>query len=413
MITEMRKRVELFHIQPYRWFAASGLLATFGNGLIYITMAWYAYEQTKSVSAIALLMFFIWAPSILFGPVFGVCADRYNRKYLMVMSNIVRGIVALSFAALLATGRNPSIYILAAMMGVFVSFYMPAAIPTIKDIMGDKDLTEANATVDMLYELGSIVGMGISGFLVVSLGIVGTLAAGGMCFILAGVANQIMKCPTKSSPVDVQPESKPSFLQEYLAALNYLGKHPFLVRIYSIQMLVMVLLMTIPVFLLPYVTEAFNATTKQFAYFEALFSLGVFLGGFVSPVLSRMAGPKTTLVVLSTLLSAGLFSLTAIDQIGFAYLAYIVVGFGLSSWAIIVTEAQMRTEDAFQGRLQATFYSITGVGVLAIYMLVTFHADIFNARAVYLLEAGVALVAALLALTLPPVAAKGIEHQEG
>jgi hypothetical protein len=42
---------------------------------------------------------------------------------------------------------------------------MPAAIPAIKDIIGDESLTEANATVDMLYELGNIVGMGISGFL--------------------------------------------------------------------------------------------------------------------------------------------------------------------------------------------------------------------------------------------------------
>jgi MFS family permease len=120
LLAEAKNRVALLKIQPYRWFAISGILATFGNGLIYITIAWYAYEQTKSVGAIALLMFFIWLPSILFGPIFGVCADRYNRKHLMVMSNVVRGLAALVFAILLAAGHNPNIYILARIMGIFV-----------------------------------------------------------------------------------------------------------------------------------------------------------------------------------------------------------------------------------------------------------------------------------------------------
>ena len=86
IIDELKTRFKLFSIQPYLYFSLSGICATLGNGLIYITVSWLAYEKMNSISGIALMMFCIWLPTILFGPFFGVCADKYNRKNLMIMS---------------------------------------------------------------------------------------------------------------------------------------------------------------------------------------------------------------------------------------------------------------------------------------------------------------------------------------
>lgn len=161
LLNEMKSRIRIFKCQPYFLFSISGIFATLGNGLIYITISWYAYQQSKSIGSLALLMFFIWMPSIIFGPFFGVCADRYNKKYLLILSNAVRGMAALVFSFLMITNLEPNIYYLASVLGFFVSFYMPAAIPVIKEIVPEDKLVEANATIDMLYEFGTIVGMGI------------------------------------------------------------------------------------------------------------------------------------------------------------------------------------------------------------------------------------------------------------
>ena len=135
------------------------------------------------------MMFCMWLPSILFGPIFGICADRYNRKNLMIMSNMIRGLAIIGFVIIYHLGLPTNIFILTVLLGVFVSFYMPAAVPMISSIVPENDLMNANATVDMLYELGTIIGMGISGFLVLCLGIMNTLALGGLLFLLAGVFN--------------------------------------------------------------------------------------------------------------------------------------------------------------------------------------------------------------------------------
>jgi Na+/melibiose symporter-like transporter len=129
------------------------------------------------------------------------------------------------------------------------------------------------------------------------------------------------------------------FFDDYIKALQYLTAHRYLVKIYSIQMLVMILLMTIPIFLLPFVKEVFNASTKQFAYFEALLSLGVFAGRFIAPILCRTLGPKSTLMGLSFLISTGLVILSTTEHLESAYLAYGMGRFGLSSWAVSVSQA--------------------------------------------------------------------------
>lgn len=400
-VQEITNRSRLFASQPYMCFALSGVLATFGNGLIYITMSWYAFEQTQSVASVALLMFCVWAPSILFGPVFGVCADRYNRKTLMVLSNGVRGVAAIGFAWLLANGHDASIYMLATLLGTFVSFYMPAALPLIAEIVPKKHLVEANATVDMLYELGTIVGMGVSGFLLVYFGVDGTFAVGGVCFVVAAFFNGLMRYQSAKAVADTPSGQQAGFIADYLAALVYLRKHPFLIKIYSVQMLIMVLLMTIPVLLIPYVTDVFSADAKQFAYFEALFSVGVFMGGLVSPMILRKQGARLTLAVLCTIMAVGLVVFSHTNNVWLAYVVYAFVGLGLSSWAIAVSQAQLLTDNAYQGRLQATFYSISGVGILLIYLLLTIYSQAISVKHIYLLQ-GLICVGILLLLTRLP-----------
>jgi hypothetical protein len=46
--------------------------------------------------------------------------------------------------------------------------------------------------------------------------------------------------------------------------------------------------------------------------------------------------------------------------------------------------------------LQATFYSITGIGVLFIYIAITFYEEIVDIRSVYFIEAGIALCVIVL-----------------
>lgn len=397
IINELKARFKLFSIQPYLYFALSGILATLGNGLIYITVSWLAYEKMDSISGIALMMFCIWLPTILFGPFFGVCADKYNRKNLMIMSNMIRGLAVIGFVMVYHLGFQTNIFILAAFLGIFVSFYMPAAVPMISSIVPENELMNANATVDMLYELGTIIGMGVSGFLVLYLGLMNTLALGGLLFLLAGVFNWLMQCKPEDC-YGIPNKEKSSFIEDYINSLKYLKNNPYLLGIYSIQTCIMILLMTIPILLLLYTKEILKVGADKFSILEAIFSMGIFIGCLISPILCRLIKIKRTLLLLMVGMAIGLHMFSINENLIISFIFYFIIGFGLSSWALSLTQAQLLADKEFQGRLQSTFNSISGLGVLAIYLLITFRTDLLNIQKMYDFQTGIALCAIVIIL---------------
>ncbi len=408
---ELLSRVRLFKNQSYVFFALSGIAATIGNGLVYITTSWYAYEYFQSISGVSLLMFCIWAPSIIFGPFFGVCADRYNRKMILVLSNVVRGVAICLFVLLELLNWHNNIFVLAIVLGVFVSFYMPAAIPMITQIVKEEDLPKANATVDMLYEVGTIIGMGLSGVFIYAFGSVWTLFVGGILFIVSGYFNVLMRY--QHDKKEVLNRQSTSFIREYIESIKYIFNKKGVVSVYLVQTFVMVLLMTIPVLLVPYVNQVLHASSRIFALFEMVYSMGVFIGCFFTPMLCEKLRFRVTVASLMFVMFLMLLLIATNLSMVISLISYFVIGFCLSSWALSIAQAQIHTDVAYQGRAQSTFNSLSGIGILILYLLVTFEGKTLHTQALYFAEAIIALVGSLIVILATTEPQKVAEHSAG
>ncbi|WP_246744028.1 MFS transporter [Bartonella raoultii] len=136
----LKERAALFNNRTFFYFTLSGLFATFGNGLNYIALSWLAYHQTNSIRGVALLMFFLWMPSIIFAPVWGVLADKYNRKMQIIISNLVRGLVLIAWVILGKLGIKIELIVLSICLGIFIAFYMPSAVPLTQSIVSKEQL---------------------------------------------------------------------------------------------------------------------------------------------------------------------------------------------------------------------------------------------------------------------------------
>lgn len=396
MLAELKRRAALFQDRTFLYFTLSGLLATLGNGLNYIALSWLAYTQSGSVSGIAVMMCFMWMPGIVFAPLFGALADKYSRKALMVLSNLVRGLAMAAWVICAwALHIELPLVILYAVLGIFFSFYMPAAIPFIQSLMPKEKLVDANATVDMIYELGTIIGMGISGFILLIAGIKGTLFLGGVLFILAGLLNWLMRSPQQSRAGE---NESAGLWADYVDSLRYFRRHANLFTPYAIQMLVMVLLMTVPLLLVPYTQEVLKAGSGVFAACEILYSVGAIAGGIISPMLCRALKLKNALALLLGLLALCLAALAGNSAVAPVFALYFFIGFGLASWALAVSLSQMSCAAEYQGRMQASFNGLSGAFILLIYLTMAAEGSGVSAQSVYLLLAALAAGAALLAL---------------
>lgn len=394
-VANLKERAALFENRTFLYFTLSDLFATFGSGLNYIALAWFAYHQTNSIRGVALMMLFLWAPSIIFAPILGILADKYNRKAQIIISNLVRGLVSVGWVMLGHWGIEIDLMFLSALLGIFISFYMPSAVPLIQSIIPKKQLVNANATIDMVYEFGTIVGMGLSGFILSYAGIKGTLLIGGMFLIIAGLFNLAMKVPKTKR---YESKDQQNWWENYISSLHYFKHNPALFMPYISQTIIMTLLMTIPVILVPYIHEILHADSRIFAIFEVLYSVGVLTGAFFSPLLCTVLSIRKTLAILLAFMTIGLAILSVNIHIFVVFPVYFMIGFGLSSWALSISLSQLSCDPEYQGRLQASFNGISGCLILGAYFIMASDSSRISPQSIYFLQSIVALVGVLIVL---------------
>lgn len=395
MLTKLLKeRAALFKDRNFTLISISGLMSTFGNGLTYVATSWFAYEQISSISGVALMMFLLWAPSIIFSPIFGVCADRYNKKHVIIMSNVVRGVAILIFSCFLLLNININVFYLAFILGLFVSFYMPAMVPLITSILPKKDFVKANSTIDMIYEVGVVLGMGMSGVLILLVGMKWTLLTGGLFFTTSGFIIALLNYD-KVKQKDSSPKTSNSLMSDYIQTFGYLkGKHN-IINVHTIQMFVMYLLMTIPVLLVSYTKEVINAGTTVFSLFECIYSLGILIDCFFIPSLNDKFGFDRLISFLMLGMACSLFVMSQSTFIPISLLAYFTAGLCLSSWALTLSHSQLVTDVNYQGRMQSLVNSLSGILILTTYLLITLKKEFISIQNLYLIESCIALLTSL------------------
>ncbi|WP_375639607.1 MULTISPECIES: MFS transporter [unclassified Bartonella] len=393
--SNLKERIALFENRTFLYFTLSGLFATFGSGLNYITLSWIAYNQTGSIRGVALMILFLWTPGIIFAPIFGILADKYNRKTQIIISNLVRGLVIVSWVMLWHFGIEIELMVLSALLGIFIPFYMPSAISLIQSIVLKEQLINANATIDMVYELGTIVGMGLSGLILAYAGIKGTLLIGGIFFIIAGLFNFAMKVPKNRRSKN---QNQQNWWENYTASLHYFKQNPALFVPYISQMIIMTLLMTIPVILVPYIQEVLHADSRIFAILEVLYSMGVLTGAFFSPLLCKVLSIRKTLAILLAFMAIGLAILSVNTHNFVVFPVYFMIGFGLSSWALSISLSQLSCDPEYQGRLQASFNGLSGCLILGVYLIMASDNSSISPQSIYFFQSIVAFVGILIVL---------------
>lgn len=156
----MNATLELFAREPRaRWFFAALLQSSLGTGAGYVALLLIAYDRWHSPWAIALILLADLLPAMLLGPVFGAAADRWSRKWCVVVADLLRfgafgGIaVADSFGLTLA---------LALVAGCGTGLFTPAALAALPGLVEQKRLPAATSVYAALGDLGFTAGPAVA-----------------------------------------------------------------------------------------------------------------------------------------------------------------------------------------------------------------------------------------------------------
>ncbi|MDB5035257.1 MAG: permease of the major facilitator superfamily [Chlorobi bacterium] len=167
----------------YRLFFGGQLISLIGTWMQSVAESWLIYRLTGSSVLLGMVGFAGQIPVFLLAPIGGIVADRFNRRSIIIVTQICSMILALAYAAITLLGvvQVWHIFVLAALLGIVNAFDIPARQSFVVEMVGKEDLINAIALNSSMFNGARIVGPAVAGILVAMVG-------EGWCFLINGTS---------------------------------------------------------------------------------------------------------------------------------------------------------------------------------------------------------------------------------
>lgn len=172
-------------------------ISMLGSHGVQFALIWWLAEKTSSPLMLGISGIVAYLPMSLFSPLAGIAADRYNRKFISIFSDISMGIIALIYAGLLFFFDLPvwTVFVMLCARGIGSTFQQPAIQSIIPQLVPKDQLIKTNGWMQLLnsgsFLLGPVIGASLYAIFPMSVVLMSDVAGA----ILASAALAVVKIP--------------------------------------------------------------------------------------------------------------------------------------------------------------------------------------------------------------------------
>lgn len=258
------------------------LISMLGSGLTSFALGVWIFEQTGKATPFALTVLFANLPRILLLPVAGSLADRWNRRWVMILSDTGNALVTISIFILLSFGSLQfwHIYLIVTLGSIFSAFQEPAYSASVTMLVPKANLSRANGMMQLGQAMEAIITPLIAGVLFVSIGLRGILMIDFVTFLFA-VSTLLLICIPQPELTETS-DAKPSVWSDARFGWDYLRARPGLFGLLWYFAMVNFLLNWSGVLTGPLILSRFPASTL--GTIQMFVGMGMLAGGILSSV---------------------------------------------------------------------------------------------------------------------------------
>lgn len=146
---------------------AGELISNIGSGMTAFALSVYVYRLTESVSFVSLVTLLAYLPTILLSPVGGVLADRYDRRFLMILGDLCSGLGLLYILISIQSGSRSIAPILIGVTvnAVFIALLEPSYKATVTDLLTEEEYAKASGMVQIAGNARYLISPAVAGIL--------------------------------------------------------------------------------------------------------------------------------------------------------------------------------------------------------------------------------------------------------
>ena len=227
----MRNRLsELSYIKlvqrnaAFRHLWLGQIVSLLGDWFNLIACAALVSRLTHSGIAVGGLFVVRLLAAFLVSPVAGVVADRYNRKHILIVADIVRGVVVLGFLSVREAEDVWLLYALTAVQLGISSFFFPARNAILPSIVAPRELGAANALSSATWSVMLAFGTALGGLVAGGVGIYTAFWVDSLSFFLSAILIARVAYEAISETHGGKRQVRDA-LRKYVEGLKYLRDH--------------------------------------------------------------------------------------------------------------------------------------------------------------------------------------------
>ena len=214
------------------------IVSVMATNMTQFALTIWVFELTGSVTALGLVQVFFITPFLLISPIAGVMVDRYNRKLMMMVSDLTAGMATVAILVLQAMGLLEvwHLYVAAIFQGLGNTFQWPAYSAAISTMLDKKQYGRANGMMSLIEAGPGVVAPLLAGALLPIVKLTGILLIDVATFILAVILLLLVYIPQPQRTQEGE-QAQGNVWKEALYGFQYIFARPGLVGLLSVFLL--------------------------------------------------------------------------------------------------------------------------------------------------------------------------------
>lgn len=331
------------------------IVSQVGDKFYGIALAWWILQKTHSPATMGFFMAASTLPGLLLGPFAGTLIDRWNRKHIIIISDIVRGLLVV-VTALLSTWDVLAlwhIFLASIIISLASAFFDPTAQAIIPQLVTKDQLSKANALGEMVTAFSTIIGPIFGAMSVSLLGFTWVFLMNGLSYLISA----FFECFITFSKTHDSHIRQNSLWFEMKEGVKFLFHRPNLILIISIIGITHLFVGCLMVVLPFLAKELGDNSVQNLGNLEMMLGVGMFLGAtYIHRKIKNITKEKNLFYII--LLMGVLFASIGVARamVGLSLPPYMLLVFLIGTaianasiyWRSLL---QLHTPDTMTGRI--------------------------------------------------------------
>ncbi len=335
------------------------LVSSFGSVVYSMALGFWVLDITGSTALMGSIMAATSLPRVILGPLAGVWVDRLSRKWIIVLTDVARGLAILIVAiqAFLGNMEVWMLFIAAIIMGLSAAFFNPAMGSVVPDIVPKSKIVKANSFYSMASTGTEVVGSVTGGFLYTLLGAPSLFLFNSISYFFSAFTEVFMKIPKASGEI-----RKSTFKKDFIEGINFSWKVKVLRYLMILSCGINFFFQMAFTLLMPMFKSADGLGEKWYGIIMGIMTTGMLLGMLFLSIKNIKSEKKYSLFIVAALCNF-IFSLFMPIFKSFYSLStvFLIAGFSNAILNTVLNSAlQLIIPDNMRGKVFSIINTLAG-----------------------------------------------------